>query len=152
MSPGWVDANHIREKISKQLLIDLDEQEKIYLSTQQISYDELLSQPPVVLVNDHVDDDDDDDSGKSTTAKVESNNDNGSDLDLQSTTTSNTTTATTITTTTTKSAVDHYISTLVTTSQPDDKSIQIKSLGEYVAVIGLRGNQYVPLRVDVRKR
>jgi hypothetical protein len=118
--PGWVDAKVIRAKLSKQLRIDLEPSEQLYVATSVLSYDELLKTP-------HVTKEADSNTvvfgGESPTKEF-----------------------------VVETELDHYVQHLVSSTQPDDLSVRIQQLGTYIAVIGLRGPHYIPLRVEIRKR
>jgi len=122
LHPGIVTAENIRQKLSKQLKIDLDRNEPIHIFRDD---------------------------------KKDNNND--------SSTTTPTTTSKSVTATTTKpinfalydevkiqSMVDEFIPE--TEAATEKCTIQINRLGDYLAVIGLKGGYTVPLRFIVRQR
>jgi len=127
LHPGIVSAEDIRQKLSKQLKIDLDRNEPIHIFRDD---------------------------------KKDNNNDHSSSL---SSTTTTTTTSKSTTATTTKpinfalhdeakiqSMVDEFIPETELTTEKC--TIQINRLGDYLAVIGLKGGYTVPLRFIVRQR
>lgn len=114
LHPGVVTADHIREKLSRQLKIDLDEAEPIHiLGTASSSSDDPSSASPPTTT---------------TTNPL-----NFAELD--------------------EAKIQALADDLVPVADKDGKcSIRINRLGEYLAVIGLKGGYAVPLRLLVRQR
>lgn len=105
LHPGVVTADHIREKLSKQLKIDLDDSEPIHILRHVSGEESATTTNPL----------------------------NFSELD--------------------ETKMQAMADELVPTAGADGKcSIRINRLGEYMAVIGLKGGFAVPLRVLVRQR
>jgi hypothetical protein len=112
LHPGFVTTNHIRQKLSKQLKIDLDESEPIHILRNE-------NAKGVVDANTN--------ASTTSAATTTSNPLNFAELD------------------------DAKIQTMADELVPVP-DIQINRLGEYLAVIGLKGGYAVPLRVLVLKR
>eukprot|EP00536_Pseudo-nitzschia_multiseries_P004721 jgi/Psemu1/253858/estExt_Genewise1Plus.C_800060 len=116
LHPGVVTAEHIRDKLSKQLKIDLD-----------------ASEPVHILRTVGAGDDPSSSSASTASAATTTNPLNFSDLD--------------------EAKMQAMADELVPVADQDGKcAIQINRLGEYLAVVGLKGGYAVPLRVLVRKR
>mmetsp|Transcript_13305 Transcript_13305/g.27901 ORF Transcript_13305/g.27901 Transcript_13305/m.27901 type:complete len:279 (-) Transcript_13305:279-1115(-) len=115
LHPGIVTADHIREKLSRQLKIDLDQSEHIHILRTASK----------------------DDPSSATSASVTTTNPlNFADLD--------------------EAKIQALADELVPVVGADNKdgkcSIRINRLGEYLAVIGLKGGYAIPLRLLVRPR
>lgn len=105
LHPGVVTADNIRQKLSKQLKIDLDGSEPIHILQNSASNENATP------------------STTSTTNPL-----NFAELD------------------------DAKIQAMADELVPDAVSVKINRLGEYLAVIGLKGGYAVPLRVLVKQR
>lgn len=115
LHPGVVTADHIREKLSNQLKIDLDTSEHIHILRTASK----------------------DDPSSATAASITTTNPlNFADLD--------------------DAKIQALADELVPVVGPDNKDgkclIRINRLGEYLAVIGLKGGYAIPLRLLVRPR
>lgn len=113
LHPGVVTTDNIRQKLSKQLKIDLDESEPIHILRNTTSNE----------------------SGPTSTAATATTTSplNFAELD--------------------DAKIQAMADELVPVTDASGKcSIQINRLGEYLAVIGLKGGYAVPLRVLVRQR
>mmetsp|Transcript_10562 Transcript_10562/g.25020 ORF Transcript_10562/g.25020 Transcript_10562/m.25020 type:complete len:285 (+) Transcript_10562:179-1033(+) len=111
LHPGVVTAEHIRDKLSKQLKIDLDATEPVHILRTAGS----------------------DDPAGASSSSTTTNPLNFADLD--------------------EAKMQAMADELVPVADSDGKcAIQINRLGEYLAVVGLKGGYAVPLRVLVRQR
>ena len=113
LHPGVVTTDNIRQKLSKQLKIDLDESEPIHILRNTTSNE----------------------NGATSTAATATTTSplNFAELD--------------------DAKIQAMADELVPVTDASGKcSIQINRLGEYLAVIGLKGGYAVPLRVLVRQR
>lgn len=104
LHPGVVTVDNIRQKLSKQLKIDLEESEPIHIIQNSASNESA--------------------SSSASTA----NPLNFAELD------------------------DNKIQAMADELVPDSNAITINRLGDYLAVIGLKGGYAVPLRVLVKQR
>ena len=109
LHPGVVTTENLREKLSKQLKIDLDENEPIHIFR---------------------DDDNNTDSSDSAASTTTTNPINFAEIDEVKV----------------QAMTDDFIPTT------DKCPIKINRLGDYLAVIGLKGGYTVPLRFVVRQR
>ena len=108
LHPGVVTTENLREKLSKQLKIDLDENEAMHIFRNE-------------------DDDNTDSSDTTTTTTTPINFAEIDEVKIQA-------------------MIDDFIPTT------DTCPIKINRLGDYLAVIGLKGGYTVPLRFVVRQR
>ena len=110
LHPGVVTTENLREKLSKQLKIDLDENEAMHIFRE--------------------DDDNDNTDSSDSAAKTTTNPINFTEIDEVKI----------------QAMIDDFIPTT------DKCPIKINRLGDYLAVIGLKGGYTVPLRFVVRQR
>lgn len=116
LHPGVVTADNIRLKLSKQLKIDLDNNDPIH-----------------ILRNTAADNSSDENRGAAEASNSTTNPLNFAEID--------------------DAKIQVMADELVPVTDGSGKcSVQINRLGEYLAVIGLRGGYAVPLRVLVRQR
>jgi murein tripeptide amidase MpaA len=108
LHPGVVTTENLREKLSKQLKIDLDENEAMHIFRNE-------------------DDDNTDSSDTTTTTTTPINFAEIDEVKIQA-------------------MIDDFIPTT------DKCPIKINRLGDYLAIIGLKGGYTVPLRFVVRQR
>lgn len=116
LHPGVVTTENLREKLSKQLKIDLDENEAMHIFRN-----------------------DDDDNNNTDSSDSATNN-------TITTTTTNPINFAEIDEVKIQAMIDDFIPTT------DKCPIKINRLGDYLAVIGLKGGYTVPLRFVVRQR
>lgn len=137
--PGMVDAKAVQSKLSKQLKIDLDpncDEEYIEISSTPVSHDlldgtttqgqDMMNQLLISMFPNH----------HQQPRTHEKKKD-----DISS--------STTTTTTTTESQEDDNN---ISNQKKIQSQVQIRHLGEYLAKIHLKGNQYVGLRFSILKR
>ena len=110
LHPGVVTTENLREKLSKQLKIDLDENEAMHIFRE--------------------DDDNDNTDSSDSAANTTTNPINFAEIDEVKI----------------QAMIDDFIPTT------DTCPIKINRLGDYLAVIGLKGGHTVPLRFVVRQR
>ena len=110
LHPGVVTTENLREKLSKQLKIDLDENEAMHIFRE--------------------DDDNDNTDSSDSAANTTTNPINFAEIDEVKI----------------QAMIDDFIPTT------DTCPIKINRLGDYLAVIGLKGGYTVPLRFVVRQR